>query len=541
MKKPYDIRTIYNGRGLLVQAACLMLVCICTVFSLPQEAQARHLSTPLPAPAALAAKPDAPKIIDLSWACSDSSSVDGFSIERSQNANSGFVQVATAANTDSTFTDQGLSDSQTYYYRARSFVQKGRNIDYSSYSSTVSATTASAATTSPTTTLAPGAFQFGVSAYSVNEGAGSVNITINRVGGSDGAVTVDWRTLGQTATYGADYGDFDWTTLTFADGETSKTLPVSIVNDTLVEGDETFQVLLGNPTGGATLGTTTTTTVTIKDDDVTANPQPGSFAFGAGTYSVNEGAGKVNITINRVGGSDGAVTVDWRTQGQTATYGADYGDFTWTTLTFAGGETSKTLPVSIVDDTQIEGNETFQVLLGNPTGGATLGSITTSTVTIVDNDTTATPAPAPDPSLGYLPVFPGAQGFGTETPAGRGGKIIKVTNLNDSGSGSLRAALTASGPRIVVFEVSGTISLANKIRVYNPYLTVAGQTAPSPGITIKNYAWDIRTHDVLIQHVRLRVGDADPANLGGDALDALQVRENSDSEDVHNVVLDHVS
>ena len=540
MKKPYDIRTIYNGRGLLVQAACLMLVCICTVFSLPQEAQARHLSTPLPAPAALAAKPDAPKIIDLSWACSDSSSVDGFSIERSQNANSGFVQVATAANTDSTFTDQGLSDSQTYYYRARSFVQKGRNIDYSSYSSTVSATTASAATTSPTTTLAPGAFQFGVSAYSVNEGAGSVNITINRVGGSDGAVTVDWRTLGQTATYGADYGDFDWTTLTFADGETSKTLPVSIVNDTLVEGDETFQVLLGNPTGGATLGTTTTTTVTIKDDDVTANPQPGSFAFGAGTYSVNEGAGKVNITINRVGGSDGAVTVDWRTQGQTATYGADYGDFTWTTLTFAGGETSKTLPVSIVDDTQIEGNETFQVLLGNPTGGATLGSITTSTVTIVDNDTTATPAPAPDPSLGYLPVFPGAQGFGTETPAGRGGKIIKVTNLNDSGSGSLRAALTASGPRIVVFEVSGTISLANKIRVYNPYLTVAGQTAPSPGITIKNYAWDIRTHDVLIQHVRLRVGDADPANLGGDALDALQVRENSDSEDVHNVVLDHV-
>ena len=386
MEKRYDIPTIHHGRSLLVQTVYLMLVCICTVFSLPQKAQARPQKAPLPPPAALAATPAAPKIIDLSWTCSDPSSIDGFEIERSQNATSGFVQVTTAASNDSSFVDQGLANAQTYYYRVRSFVKKGRNIDYSSYSSTVSATTASA-----TTTLAPGAFQFSVSTASVSEGAGNVNITINRVGGSDGAVTVDWRTQAQTASYGADYGDFEWTTLTFAAGETSKTLPVSIVDDTLVEGDETFQVQLGNPTGGATLGTTTTSTVTIKDNDV-ATPQPGAFTLGAASYSVSEGAGNVNITINRVGGSDGAVTVDWRTQGQTATYGADYGDFDWTPVTFAAGETSKTLPVSIVDDTLVEGDETFQVLLGNPTGGAILGTTSTSTVTIKDNDV-ATPQP----------------------------------------------------------------------------------------------------------------------------------------------------
>ena len=95
-------------------------------------------------------------------------------------------------------------------------------------------------------------------------------------------------------------------------------------------------------------------------------PQPGGFEFDVSTYRVGESAGRVDITIMRVGGSDGVATVDWRTMGVTATYGADYGDFNWTTLTFAAGETSKTQSIAIVDDTAVEGNETFNVLLGNP-------------------------------------------------------------------------------------------------------------------------------------------------------------------------------
>src|SRR3989344_3574158 len=106
-----------------------------------------------------------------------------------------------------------------------------------------------------------------------------------------------------------------------------------------------------------------------------------------------------------------------------------------------------------------------------------------------------------------LPVFPGAQGFGTNTIAGRGGQIIKVTNLNDTGPGSLRAAVEASGPRIVVFEVSGTITLSRDVSIANPYITIAGQTAPSPGITLKNFGISPSTHDILIQHIRVRVGD----------------------------------
>ena len=140
------------------------------------------------------------------------------------------------------------------------------------------------------------------------------------------------------------------------------------------------------------------------------------------------------------------------------------------------------------------------------------------------------------PATSALPVFPGAEGFGTTTPAGRGGTIIKVTNLNNSGSGSLRAAIQASGPRIVVFEVSGYIKLAKDLKINNPFITIAGQTAPSPGISLRGAALRVRTHDVLVQHIRIRVGDdprgPNPDNRDGFALDAAGV---------YNVVLDHVS
>jgi len=115
-----------------------------------------------------------------------------------------------------------------------------------------------------------------------------------------------------------------------------------------------------------------------------------------------------------------------------------------------------------------------------------------------------------------LPIIPGAHGFGMDTPAGSGRhltpprtRVIKVTNLNDSGPGSLRAALSAQGPRVVVFEVSGYINLNSGLSVRHPYLTVAGQTAPWPGIILRGgYTFQIRTHDVLIQHIGIRTGDS---------------------------------
>lgn len=122
--------------------------------------------------------------------------------------------------------------------------------------------------------IAPGTFEFSVSGYSVGEGDGTVAITINRIDGNDGEVSVSWKTQGVTATFSDDYGNFDWTPLTFAPGETSKVERISIVSDTAVEGDETFNVLLGNSTNGASLGTITTAVVTIIDDDTAPAPTP---------------------------------------------------------------------------------------------------------------------------------------------------------------------------------------------------------------------------------------------------------------------------
>lgn len=101
------------------------------------------------------------------------------------------------------------------------------------------------------------------------------------------------------------------------------------------------------------------------------------------------------------------------------------------------------------------------------------------------------------------------RGFGMETKGGLEGKVVKVTNLDDSGPGSLRDALVnVKEPRLVVFEVAGYIDLQKDISIQSPFVTIAGQTAPSPGISLRNATLRIRTHDVVVEHLRFRVGNA---------------------------------
>jgi len=138
------------------------------------------------------------------------------------------------------------------------------------------------------------------------------------------------------------------------------------------------------------------------------------------------------------------------------------------------------------------------------------------------------------------PVIPGGAGFGMDTVAGRGGKVYRVTNLNASGSGSLKAcASDAEGPRVCVFEVSGTIRLTTDLMIRYNNLTIAGQTAPSPGIMIRGAAIRIQASDILIQHVRVRVGD-DPNGPDPDNRDALKI-EGTTTRPVKNIVIDHCS
>jgi len=131
-----------------------------------------------------------------------------------------------------------------------------------------------------------------------------------------------------------------------------------------------------------------------------------------------------------------------------------------------------------------------------------------------------------------IPAFPGAAGMGANSVGGRGGTVIKVTNLNDSGSGSFRAAVTASGPRIVVFEVSGYINLNSMIEIQNPYITIAGQTSPA-GVCVTGYPVRIFTHDVVITHMRFRRG----SHKG----DAETEGESLYIGDAYNVIIDHCS
>jgi len=105
-------------------------------------------------------------------------------------------------------------------------------------------------------------------------------------------------------------------------------------------------------------------------------------------------------------------------------------------------------------------------------------------------------------------AFPGAEGYGRFALGGRAGKVYEVTTLEDSGPGSLREAVEAEGPRTVIFRVGGTIVLKDKIVVRNPYITVAGQTAPGDGICIRGATFgNLSTHDSIIRYVRVRVGD----------------------------------
>jgi pectate lyase len=152
-------------------------------------------------------------------------------------------------------------------------------------------------------------------------------------------------------------------------------------------------------------------------------------------------------------------------------------------------------------------------------------------------------------------AFPGAEGFGTSTPGGRFGRVIFVTNLNDTTDvnsltyvGSLRWALEQTWPedpanpysqrRIIIFKVGGVISLVDSLILMHPFVTIAGQTAPGDGITLKGNTMIISTHDVIVRGIRIRVGDQEKPTC---CLDGINISTYDANSDVYNVVIDHSS
>ncbi|HET9907728.1 MAG TPA: hypothetical protein VFQ23_13835 [Anaerolineales bacterium] len=168
-------------------------------------------------------------------------------------------------------------------------------------------------------------------------------------------------------------------------------------------------------------------------------------------------------------------------------------------------------------------------------------SVAPTSTSILPTSTTL-PAITPgvvQPPTGPVVAFPGAEGFGAQSLGGRGGRVIEVTNLNDSGPGSLRECVNAQGPRTCVFRIGGTITTQSEIIVTNPYLTIAGHTAPGGGITLRaaqNYHEEpfiINTHDVIIRYVRFRAG---AAAVPGSSRRSLTI-----SNGAYNIMIDHCS
>ncbi len=129
-----------------------------------------------------------------------------------------------------------------------------------------------------------------------------------------------------------------------------------------------------------------------------------------------------------------------------------------------------------------------------------------------------------------LPAFPGAEGAGAQTVGGRGGRVIAVTNLDDSGPGSLRDACAQEGPRTVVFRVSGIIDLKGPLDIKNGRITIAGQTAPGDGICLRGGDVGVKTDDVVLRYLRVRPGD-----LSGKEFDGISV------SNAHRIIIDHCS
>ncbi len=131
-------------------------------------------------------------------------------------------------------------------------------------------------------------------------------------------------------------------------------------------------------------------------------------------------------------------------------------------------------------------------------------------------------------------AFPGAEGFGANAVGGRGGLVYEVTNTNDAGSGSLRNCIEASGPRICIFKTGGLISLSSPLTIRNPYITIAGQTAPGGGITVRlgtsTEAFSTKTHDVIMRYLTVRPGPGGENH--GNQIAASGV-------ELYNIMIDH--
>jgi hypothetical protein len=334
-----------------------------------------------------------------------------------------------------------------------------------------------------------GIIQFTAGSYQVDENAGSITIGVQRTGDISGPASVDFATSDGTATAGADYQAVTQT-LVFAPGQVVTSVTVPITNDAVPDGDETAQLTLRNPTGGATLGARSSVTLTILDDESAIN-------FSQAIYQVAETAGTAVITVTRSGPAAGTVTVQFSTSNGTATAGIDYTTVN-RLLTFAPGVRSVTVAVPVVNDTRNEGTQTVNLALSSVTGGspaAILGVRPTATLNILDED------------RGGVLKF-SLSNFNVNEPATLTGTTMAPIVVQRTGG-------AASGVTVDYSVIDGTAAAgANYIPTSGTLSFAAGQTALTFNVTVLN---DNRAQGNLTANLMLTNPTGGAATGAGDA------------------------
>jgi hypothetical protein len=250
---------------------------------------------------------------------------------------------------------------------------------------------AAAVTITGAATTVAGSLEFSASGYTDSQSSGTATVTVFRTAGSTGAVTVAYATANGTAVAGTDYttasGTLDW-----ADGDTTaKTFPVPILNTAPFSGNKSFTVTLSSPGGGATLGSPSSAGVSIAGDAAAA---VGSLQLATASYTVVQSAGTLSVYVDRMGGSSGAVSVAYATANGTAAAGTDYTAASGT-LNWANGDaTPKTIDVAISSTAAFTGSKLFTVSLSSAGGGATLGSPSSTSVSITGAGGTGSGGPS---------------------------------------------------------------------------------------------------------------------------------------------------
>ena len=312
----------------------------------------------------------------------------------------------------------------------------------------------------------PGKLSFDPSEYSIGEDGGEAIITITRTGGRSGEVSARVITVDGTATAGEDYTPVD-TTVVFEDDDVApKTVRIPIIDDTLVEDQESVRIRMIEVVGAEV--DEDEADLYIHDND--EPPKPGSLQFAVSSVEVGENVGMVGIEVTRSGGSSGAVSALVRTRNGSALAGSDYLPFE-ARVNFADGDSAaKTVFVSITDDALDEDDEHFELTLTNASGGARIGELDLTRVTIVDNDD--------PPSLSFVQatsIASEADGIvkviaRLSAPSGR--TIYALYSL--SGTAELGADYGLASDR--VFFVPGATESAIEIALVNDTLVEPDET-----------------------------------------------------------------